>query len=178
MNASRVLPGALETPVLVGLGVLATLAVTMPLGPGGELVAPDLLYCLLVAWAVRRPARTPLWAVVALGLFADVLLSRPIGLGALGLMLVVEAFRRRALLFHGAPFLIEWGAAAAGFALMLLGMRLALELVFVEPPGFRLLGRHLLATAIAYPLVVLGLAWCLRLRAPRAVSAYRPGRLS
>ena len=86
----------------------------IPLGPGGALVAPDLLYCLLVAWVVRRPARTPLWAIVALGLFADVMLSRPLGLGALALMLAVEAFRRRAVLFHGAPFLLEWLAAVAG----------------------------------------------------------------
>ncbi|HVL20663.1 MAG TPA: rod shape-determining protein MreD [Amaricoccus sp.] len=177
MTVPRVLPGGLETPVMVGLGTMAILAVTMPLGPGGELVAPDLLYCLLVAWVVRRPARTPLLAVVALGLLADVLLSRPIGLGALALMLVVEAFRRRAILFHGAPFVLEWAAAVAGFALMLAGMRLALALVFVEPPGVGLLARYLLATAIAYPLVVLGLAWCLRLRAPRAASGYRPGRV-
>jgi rod shape-determining protein MreD len=115
--------------------------------------------------------------VVALGLFADVLLSRPIGLGALALLLVVEGFRRRALLFNGAPFVLEWGAAVAGFALMLLGMHLALELVFVEPPGLGPSGRHLLATAIAYPLVVLGLVWCLRVRAPRAISAYRLGRV-
>ena len=115
--------------MLLGLGFMAVLAVMIPLGPGGELVAPDLLYCLLVAWVVRRPARTPLWAVVALGLFADVMLSRPIGLGALALMLAVEAFRRRALLFHGAPFLLEWAAAVAGFALMLAGMHLALGLV-------------------------------------------------
>ena len=60
---------------------------------------------------------------------------------------------------------------------MLAGMRLALALVFVAPPGVGLLARYLLATAIAYPLVVLGLAWCLRLRAPRAVAGYRPGRV-
>jgi rod shape-determining protein MreD len=126
---------------------------------------------------VRRPARTPFWAVVALGLFADVLLSRPLGLGALGLMLVVEAFRRRALLFHGAPFIVEWAAAVAAFALMLLAMNLVLEAALVVPPGLALSLRHLTGTAIAYPLVVLGLTWCLGLRAPRAVAAYRLGRL-
>ena len=119
-----------------GSASLSVLAVMIPLGPGGALVAPDLLYCLLVAWVVRRPARTPLWRVVALGLFADVMLSRPLGLGALGLMLVVETFRRRALLFHGAPFLLEWGAAVAAFARdARSAMHLALALVLVAPPG-------------------------------------------
>jgi rod shape-determining protein MreD len=177
VSPARALPGPLETPVLVGVGMVAVLAVTMPLGPGGALVAPDLLYCLVVAWVIRRPARTPLWAVVGLGLFADVLLSRPLGLGALGLMLVAEGFRRRAILFHGAPFVVEWAAAVAAFALMLLGMSLVLEAVMIAPPGLAPSLRHLAATAIAYPLVVLGLTWCLRLRAPRAVSAYRLGRL-
>jgi rod shape-determining protein MreD len=177
MSAPRALPAVAEPAVLLGLGCLAVFAVMIPFGPGGALVAPDLLYCLLVAWVVRRPARTPLWEIVALGLFADVMLSRPLGLGALALMLAVEAFRRRALLFHGAPFLLEWGAAVAGFALMLVGLHLALELVFVAPPGLIPSARHLLATAIAYPLLVLGLTWCLRVRAPRAVAAYRLGRL-
>ena len=108
MNPPRALPALAETPLLTGLGVLSVLAVTMPLGPGGALVAPDMLYCLLVAWAIRRPAQLPLWVVVALGLFADLLLSRPLGLGALAQLLVVEAFRRRALFFHGTPFVLEW----------------------------------------------------------------------
>jgi rod shape-determining protein MreD len=178
MRAPRALPAVAETTVLLGLGALSVLAVTIPLGPGGALVAPDLVYCLLVGWVIRRPARTPLWLVVALALFADVMLSRPLGLGALGLMLVVETFRRRALLFHGAPFLLEWGAAVAAFAAMLLAMHLALEIVFVAPPGLVPSLRYLVATTIAYPLVVLGLTWCLHVRAPRAVSAYRIGRLS
>lgn len=164
---------SLETPLLAGLGVVSVLAVTMPVGPGGTLGAPDLLACLLVAWVVRRPAQLPLGLVVALGLFADLLLSRPLGLGALGLVVVVEAFRRRALLFHGAPFVVEWAAAVAAFALMLAGVSLALGLVFAPTPGVGPSLRHVAATAIAYPLVVLGLAWCLGVRAPEAVSAYR-----
>lgn len=177
MTGGRILPAALEATTLVALGILAVLAVTIPVGPGGALVAPDLLYGLLVAWVVRRPARTPLWAIVGLGLFADLVLSRPVGLGALGLLLVVETFRRRAILFHGAPFPIEWIAATGAFAAMLAAMHLALTLVFATPPGFAPMAQHLLATAAAYPLLVLGLVWCLRVRAPRAVSDYRLGRL-
>ena len=50
---------------------------------------------------------------------------------------------------------------------MLAAMHLALALVFAHPPGLSASLRYLFATTIAYPLVVLGLAWCLRLRAPR-----------
>jgi hypothetical protein len=38
--------------------------------------------------------------------------------------------------------------------------------------------RYLLATALAYPLVVFGLTWCLNLRAPRSQAFGSPtGRL-
>ena len=177
MTGTRRLPPFAEKLLLVGLGFVAVLAALIPLEPGGELVAPDLLYALMIGWVIRRPGSTPLWAAPLLGLFADVMLSRPLGLGALGLMLVTEGFRRRALLFHGTPFVIEWAAAVVGFAALLLGMHVALEVVLVAPPGLMPSARYLLATGIAYPLVVLGLTWCLRVRAPRAVSAYRMGRV-
>ena len=117
---------------------------------------------------IRRPATTPLWAAPLLGFFADVMLSRPLGLGALGLMLATEAFRTRARLFHGSPFVIEWLAATIGFAVLLAAMQVVLTIVVADPPGAGPLSRYLLATALAYPLVVLGLTWCLRLRAPEA----------
>ena len=125
MSPPRVLPAFAETPVLLALGFVAVFAALIPLAPGGGLAAPDLLYCLVVAWVVRRPAHVARGDLV-LGLFADVMLSRPLGLGALALMLLAEVFRRRAVLFYGAPFLVEWLAAAAGFAAMLAAMHLAL----------------------------------------------------
>jgi rod shape-determining protein MreD len=176
---TRALPAFAETAILLGLGFVAVFAALIPLAPGGGLVAPDLGYCLVIAWIIRRPTRTPLWAILAIGLFADVMLSRPLGLGALMLVLLSEVFRGRAVLFYGAPFLIEWLAAAAGFAAMLAAMHLALAVVFADPPGLAASLRYLLATALAYPLVVLGLTWCLRLRAPRvSEGAYRLGRPS
>jgi rod shape-determining protein MreD len=178
MSGPSALPAVAETAVLLGLGGVAVLAAMIPLGPGGRLGAPDLLYSLLVAWVIRRPARTPLWVVLLLGLFADVMLSRPIGLGALGLLLATEVFRARATLFHNTPFPVEWLAASAAFAAMLAAMHLVLTAALAAPPGLSASLHYLLSTTIAYPLVVLGLTWCLRLRAPRAADGdFRPGRL-
>jgi hypothetical protein len=57
-------------------------------------------------------------------------------------------------------------------------MWIALSLVFAGPPGFATLLPYLLATAIAYPVVALGLTWCLRIRAPHAHRFGNPlGRL-
>jgi rod shape-determining protein MreD len=178
MSAGRRLPPFAEKLLLVGLGFVAVQAALIPLEPGGELVAPDLLYALMVGWVIRRPGSTPLWAAPLLGLFADLMLSRPLGLGALGLMVATEAFRTRARLFHGSPFVIEWLAATVVFAAVLGAMQLVLTILAAHPPGLGPLSRHLLATALAYPLVVLGLTWCLRLRAPQAQASGNPlGRL-
>jgi rod shape-determining protein MreD len=178
MTGTRRLPPFAEKLLLVGLGFVSVLAALIPLEPGGEIVAPDLVYALMVGWVIRRPGSTPLWAAPLIGLFADVMLSRPLGLGALGLTFATEAFRTRARLFHGSPFVIEWLAATVGFAIVLAAMQLVLAIVFAHPPGLGPLARHLLVTMLAYPLVVLGLTWCLRLHAPQAQAFGDPlGRL-
>jgi rod shape-determining protein MreD len=142
---SRGLPLLAERALLPTLGVVAVYAALVPLGPGSGLVPPDLLYCLVVAWVIRRPASAPLWVVLGLGLLADLLLSR----------------------LNGLPFPVEWLAASAGFAAMLAAMNLALVLTLAHPPGLAASAQYLLATALAYPLVVAGLL-LLHVRAPRA----------
>lgn len=163
----RRLPALAETGLYLVLGLAATVAPLLPLAPGGRLMPPDLAFCLTIAWVIRRPARLPFVAVLAVGLLGDLLLARPVGLGALGLLLVSEAFRHRAHLFWSAPFPVEWLAATGAFAALLAVFHLALSLVFADPPGLALSLRYLAATAVAYPFVVLGLVWVVGLRAPR-----------
>jgi rod shape-determining protein MreD len=176
MSRQRALPPMAERALFVGLGVVAVQAALVPLGTGSTLVAPDLLYGLTIAWVIRRPATAPLWAVLSLGLFADVMLSRPLGLGALGLVLASEWFRLRARRFHGAPFFLEWLAASAAFAAILAGIEIALALVFADRPGAAAMLRYGVTTALAYPLIVFGLTWCLHLRAPRSQAFGAPLR--
>jgi len=166
-GAPRTLPAFVETLLYLALALAATLAPLLPLSPGGTLMPPDLAYCLTIAWVIRRPARLPFPAILLVGLLGDILLSRPVGLGALGLLVLAEAFRNRAHLFWSAPFPLEWLAAALGFAGLLAAQHLALSLVFSPPPGFALSLNYLAATAVAYPVVVLGLTWVVGLRAPR-----------
>ena len=105
--------------------------------------------------------------MLLLGLFADLMLARPPGLGALGLLLASEIFRAHRGLLNGLPFPVEWLAATAAFAALLAAMQLALVVTLADPPGLVASVRHLLATALAYPLVTAGLAFGLQLRGPR-----------
>lgn len=163
MSARSGPPRLIELVVVPVICLAAIIGMTMPLDPG-RLTPPDVVYCLMIGWVIRRPARVPLWMAPVLGLLGDVVLMRPIGLGALGLMLATEAFRARAGLFQSAPFVLEWLASVAGFAALLLGMRLVLGATFADVPTVARLGVAVMATGVAYPLVVLGLTWCLRIR--------------
>lgn len=160
----KALPRAVEALLVPTIGVAAIIGMTMPLDPG-RLTPPDVVYCLMIGWVIRRPARVPIWIAPALGLFGDLMLMRPIGLGALGLMVATEVFRARARVFHGAPFAFEWLAAVAGFAALVFGMRLVLGATFADAPTAARLAVAVLATGVTYPLVLLGLTWCLRIRA-------------
>ncbi len=152
------LPRWAERPVLLMLGFGAACLALVPIAPGEMRAAPDLVYCLVMAWSARRPDSASLFMVLALGLMADLLLSRPLGLGALGLVLAAELTRSRR---GPRPFLVEWGIAVMAFALMLAGIVLVLRLSFAVPPESAGLLWHLAATAIAYPFVAAALAWAL-----------------
>ena len=152
----------LRLALLFGFCLVATVAALIPLGPGGALVSPDLVFCLVLAWMLRAPEPVPVWALVLLGLFADAMLARPLGLGALGLLLAAEAMRGLAPRLRGTPFPLEWVCAALLFALTLAFMHAALRVTFAEAPPVTDLARYLVATVIAYPLAALTASVALR----------------
>lgn len=160
-------PAFWRRALLTGLGIAAVNLALIPLAPGGEAVPPDLLYCLIVAWALRDPASVTLWIVLPLALLADVMLSRPPGLGALGLVLAAETARAHAAQLRNLPFLLEWLLAVAGFALILAGIQFALRITFADAPGLEAHARYLMATALSYPVVALAIGWGMRLRPVR-----------
>ncbi|CAN5639136.1 hypothetical protein BH23PSE1_BH23PSE1_06210 [soil metagenome] len=125
----------------------------------GRWAAPDLLFCLAAAWLLRRPAVAPLLLVVAAGLMADILLHRPLGLGALGLLALAEVLGARRAGIRALGFVAECLAVAALFAAVLAGQSALLVLAFSPGPGLAPLAQHWLATALAYPLLVLAAKW-------------------
>ncbi|MER2508085.1 MAG: rod shape-determining protein MreD [Amaricoccus sp.] len=178
MSAPRLAP-LTERIALPLLGIVAIYAALLPFSPGSGAPVPDILYCLVIAWVLRRPASAPLAVVLGLGLLADFLLSRPIGLGALGLVLASEIIRGRASLLRGVPFVLEWIAAMVLFVAMLAVETLVLRVSFADAPGLAPLGWHIAATVAIYPFVALLLILCLGFAAPRATPVgTRLGRLS
>lgn len=177
MSARRQPRPVVEQSVLVLAGVAAIYFALVPLAPPGGWPTPDLLYCLIAGWVVRHPRSAPLWIVLGLGLFADFMLSRPIGLGTLGLLLTSETLRANAGFFNGAPFVLEWLAAAAGFAAILLGMRVIMELSFLAGPDLPTALRYALSTTLTYPLVAGTLHWGIGLRRPMRAAPRTLGRL-
>lgn len=161
-------------PSLVGRGlvvVLALLALHLPLVPVGHepvrTALPDLLFCVMAAAVARHPAAAPLPLVLTFGLAADVLLGRPLGLGALGLVLATEVLRARGRGRGG--FIGEWLVVSVLFAAVLAGMAFLLALALTSGPGLEPLARHWLATALAYPLIAALLHLVLRLSARRTL---------
>ena len=158
----------IERLAVLGLGIAAIYLALLPFGlDATPLATPDLVFCLGLAWVVRRPAEAPLWAILALGLAADLFLSRPLGLGALGLLFAAEAMRASAASLSSGPFVAEWATAAVLAVAAGLGAQMALEITFADGPGLGAVLRGAAATALAYPVVVALLAFGLGMRGGR-----------
>lgn len=160
MSAAEPRPGLWfqrALPPVLGLG--AIYLALLPLAPGRGAATPDLLYCLVIAFVIRAPRALPAVVVVLLGLFADLMLARPPGLGALGLFTVSELFRAPNGQRRGWSLPREWLFASIAFAAMIAVMVLALKLTFLDPPAPVGPRRHVVATAIAYPFVALAVGW-------------------
>ncbi len=159
---------ALRRSAWVGCSILAILIPLVPLGHQTDaLLVPDLLFCVTLIWVIREPRITTVGLIALLGLMGDIFLGRPIGLGALALVLTSEAFRQQARFFQENTFLLEWLAAVIFFIFAQLGMSFVLLLTFSETPAFADMMRYTLGLAIIYPFVTGFLLIAFKLRSPQ-----------
>lgn len=144
----------------VGIGLTILVVALLPLSPGRVgWPGPDLLVALTLAWVLRRPEQVPVAVIAALALTADVLLMRPIGLGAAIMVAGSEAARLREHRWRAQGFLVEWLRVGVLMGAMVLADRVLRTILAVPqtlapmpPLGQDLL--RLIATVAAYPLVV------------------------
>ncbi|HUF87524.1 MAG TPA: rod shape-determining protein MreD [Thermohalobaculum sp.] len=150
---------------VLALGLVAVAVESAPLGlEAGAWPSPDLLFCIIAYWSLRRPDAVPLVAVFAAGLGRDLLTDAAVGAGALGLALAAEALKSAGRpLARRSPW-AEWLAVAGTLAAMLLFQWLLVLLALTHPPYLVDLARQWLLTVALYPPLAAIFHWLLRIR--------------
>ncbi|MEF3048259.1 rod shape-determining protein MreD [Pseudotabrizicola sp. L79] len=127
----------------------------LPMGSeAGDWPGPDLLLCVIFAWATRRPDYLPVWLLGAVLLMEDMLLMRPPGLWTALVIVAVEFIRNRVTLTRELTFMVEWALVAALMVACLLAYRLVFTLSFLPQAGFGFAMMQTLWSILCYPLVV------------------------
>ncbi len=138
--------------VFAGLAALILFFALLPFGAGeGGVPGPELTFCLLAAWVLRRPDYVPVWLLVIVLIIDDALLMRPLGLWALIVLLVSEYLRRRVDHTEALPFWSEVGLVSGCIVVAFIANHAVLLLLLAEPPPITGQALHALATIVFYP---------------------------
>ncbi|MXQ09532.1 rod shape-determining protein MreD [Alphaproteobacteria bacterium GH1-50] len=128
----------------------------LPLASGaGRMPGPDVLLLVVAAWVLRRPDYVPVLLIAAVFLLADILFMRPLGLWTAIVILGTEFLRARSVAVRDWSFAVEWLVVAVTIAVMFLANALVLTLFMANDAPLGLTLIHLIATVLAYPLVVI-----------------------
>lgn len=142
--------------VFIALAAAIGFAQLLPLHPGsGRIPGPDVLMALAFAWVVMRPDYVPLALLVVVFFLADILFMRPLGLWTALVVLGSEFLRSRSFMLRDMPFLYEWFLVSGVVVAVFLGNTLMLAIFAVDQPSLGLTLIGLVATILAYPLVVI-----------------------
>lgn len=140
----------------IGLGLAVIVFSLMPLETTPRRwTGPDLLLVLCCCWTLRRPDYAPALSVGLLVLLADIMFQRPPGLMAALVVLACEWLKGQARVMRDLPFPAEWLAAAVAMTAVIIGYRIVLAIFFTPLPPITLSLIQLVASVLAYPLVVL-----------------------
>ncbi|WP_316015773.1 rod shape-determining protein MreD [Roseobacter sp. HKCCA0434] len=172
---------ALRVASFVAVMLLAILLLAVPLRAGApDWPMPDLVMAVACTWVLRRPEAAPMPIIFALGLMADLMLMRPVGLGAFALVVVTEVLRAQSRSLRDAPLVAELMLVALLIAAALAAQVGLIWLTLGNLPPLGELVTYGLLTIAAYPAVTLILALALGLRhragGQLAYSSYLGGR--
>lgn len=160
--------------VLCG-AVLFVQLVPIPMSSAG-FSAPDILLCLILAYASRRPEYAPILLVAVVALAADLLLNRVPGLQAALTVLLADRLSRRRVRQAAQGQLAEWARAAAAIGVLFVANRLLLALLFVPNTPLGPALTQVAATVLAYPVVLTFCALACGLRRLSTVELDAGGR--
>jgi rod shape-determining protein MreD len=167
---------ALFIALYLSMAALMLFMRLLPLGSQTALPGPDLFLALTCAWVLRRPDYVPVLAIATAFLVEDFLLGRLPGLWALIVVLGTEFLRARRSVMRDVGFLLEWALVTGVLFAMLLGGRLLTAILMAPQPSLGLSLVQLLATIIAFPVVVAVSHWVFGVRKPATGEVDRLGR--
>lgn len=141
--------------LFVGIALLLLYLRLLPLGSeAGDWPGPDLMLCLIFAWATRRPDYLPVWLLAGVLLLEDMILLRPPGLWTALVVMAVEFVRNRVALTRELTLVAEWAMVAGLMIACLLAYRLVFTLSFLPQPAFGFALMQVLWSILCYPVVV------------------------
>lgn len=134
----------------------------------GAMPGPDVLLLVTFAWVLRQPDYAPVLLIAAVFLMADILFMRPLGLWTAIVIVATETLRARLPLLRDKSFLFEWLLVGGVLLAMHLANAAILSVFFVDRPPLGSTLIRLIASLIAYPIIVAlaARAFGIRRRAP------------
>ncbi len=131
-----------------------------------QIPAPDIAFCAIAAWMLRRSDYTPVIVITAVTFLTEIVLFHPLGLWTALVLLAAEFLRRNAERIRYHSFLTECAHFAVLYLVMSIGYHLVLVISFAHPPDFGDVLPQVLITVALYPLVVLATVYIFRVRKP------------
>ncbi len=141
--------------LFVGFALVLLYLRLLPLGTqAGDLPGPDLLLCLIFAWATRRPDYLPAWLLAGVLLLEDMVLMRPPGLWTALVVMAVEFVRARVALTRELTLIAEWAMVAGLMVACLMVYRLVFTVSFLPQPGLGFALLQVFWSILCYPVMV------------------------
>ncbi len=141
--------------LFLGIALFLLFVRLLPLGSvAGDWPGPDILLCVIFAWATRRPDCVPVWLLAAVLLTEDMIIMRPPGLWTAIVIMAVEFVRARVALTRELVFIAEWAMVAGLMVACLLVYRLVFTVTFLPQPGFGFALLQTIWSILCYPIVV------------------------
>ncbi len=132
----------------------------------GALPSPDIMFCVICAFIIRRPEIVPFWLIGIIYFTFDVFESRPFGVWTASILIMTEVLRANRNAFRENLFPFEWIAISTIFILALAVNQIFLVMSIVPTPPFYNLLWQFIFTVLSYPIVLFIITYVLRVRKP------------
>lgn len=144
----------------------------LPLGGGANgLPWPDLMFCGVLAWVLRRPDYMPFWLVVLAGLLTDFLFFKAPGAWTLMVLVASEAARQVGRSEGTISLAVEALTAVAAVFGAFIGYFLLMKALGAPTGSLGAIVLEMLFTIAAYPVVVAFTVYILRVQRPDIAEA-------